>query len=336
MADSGYITASQTGISQRTTVYAERQMLKHAMPVMVLDKFGKPYRMPENKTRTVKFRRPIPFDPKTTPLVEGVTPDRSTFAYEDVAATLNQYGDWAEITDVIADTHEDPVLNDLAEMMGENIGRTIERLNWLTVRAGTSVYYANGSARSSVNTAISLSKQRAVTAFLKNQKAKKLRSILAPSTNYATRAIEASYVAVAHTNVENDIRNMTGFIPTAEYGQRRLICDEEIGAVDDCRYVVSPDLNEFADGGGVKAGMISTTGTYADVYPVVYFGADAWVHIALRGKRSITPHIEPPGRPQRGDELGQRGFVSWKTWHAALITNDLWMCRLEVAATDLA
>ncbi|MDO8534615.1 MAG: hypothetical protein Q7S17_07735 [Xanthobacteraceae bacterium] len=41
------------GISQRTTVYAERQMLKHAMPVMVLERFGLARPMPKNKSTTI-------------------------------------------------------------------------------------------------------------------------------------------------------------------------------------------------------------------------------------------------------------------------------------------
>lgn len=323
------------GVSPRTNVYAERQMLRHAKPVMVLEKLGLSKPMPKNKTDTIKFRRPRVFTAATTPLLEGVTPTETQFSYEDVSATLRQYGQVVVITDKIEDLHEDPVLNDAAVQAGENIGRTIEALNYGVVRAGTSVYYANGTGRTDVNTPISLAKQRAVLRSLKALKAQKITRSLSPSSDYGTRAVEASYVAVAHTDVESDIRNMPGFKTVSEYGTRSPISEQEIGSVEDVRYLLSPDLNPFLDAGGTAGTMVSTTGTSADVYPVIYFGQDAWGMVALRGQGAVSPTIIPVGQKTKDDPLGQRGYVGWKTWHAALILNQAWMSRLEVAVTEL-
>jgi N4-gp56 family major capsid protein len=323
------------GVSPRTNVYAERQMLRHAKPVMVLEKLGLTKPMPKNKTDTIKFRRPRVFTAATTPLVEGVTPTETQFSYEDVSATLRQYGQVVVVTDKIEDLHEDPVLNDASVQAGENIGRTIEALNYGIVRAGTSVYYANGTARTDVNTPITLTKQRAVLRSLKSLKAQTITRSLSPSSDYGTRAVEASFVAVAHTDVESDIRNLPGFKTVSEYGTRSPISEYEIGSVEDVRYILSPDLNPFLDGGGAKGTMVSTTGTSADVYPVIFFGQDAWGMVALRGQGAVSPTIIPVGQKTKDDPLGQRGYVGWKTWHAALILNQAWMSRLEVAVTSL-
>ena len=330
------ITAySDGGVSPRTNVYAERQMLRHAKPVMVLEKLGLTKPMPKNKTDTIKFRRPRVFAAATTPLIEGVTPTETQFSYEDVSATLRQYGQVVVITDKIEDLHEDPVLNDASVQAGENIGRTIEALNYGIIRAGTAVYYANGTARTDVNTPITLAKQRAVLRSLKALKAQKITRSLSPSSDYGTRAVEAAYVAVAHTDVESDIRNLPGFTTVAAYGTRSPISEYEIGSVEDVRYLLSPDLNPFLDAGGAKGTMVSTGGTSADVYPVVYFGQDAWGMVALRGQGAVSPTIIPVGQKTKDDPLGQRGYIGWKTWHAALILNQAWMARLEVAVTAL-
>lgn len=326
---------SDGGISPRTNVYAERQMLRHAKPVMVLEKLGLTKPMPKNKTDTIKFRRPRIFAAATTPLQEGVTPSETVFSYEDVSATLRQYGQVVVCTDKIEDLHEDPVLNDMSIQAGENIGRTIEALNWGVVRAGTAVYYANGTQRTDVNTPITLSKQRAVLRSLKALKAQKITRSLSPSSDYGTRAVEAAYVAVAHTDVESDIRNLPGFKTVAEYGTRTPISEQEIGSVEDVRYILSPDLDPFRDAGGAKGTMVSTSGTNADVYPVVYFGQDAWGMVALRGQGAVSPTIIPVGQKTKDDPLGQRGYVGWKTWHAALVLNQAWMARLETAITAL-
>jgi len=90
--------SGSTGISPRTNVYAERKLLKHAAPVCVLDKFGLLRPMPKNKSQQIKFRRPNTFTAATVPLVEGVTPSTTQFSYQDVTATLKQYGQVSEIT----------------------------------------------------------------------------------------------------------------------------------------------------------------------------------------------------------------------------------------------
>lgn len=328
-------TSTSPGISQRTTVYAERQMLKVAGPTLVLEKTGpliKP--MPKNKGLNIKFRRPVPFEASTVPLQEGVTPSATSFRYEDVSGALDQYGMVVQVTDVIMDTHEDPVLNDIVQQLGENIGRTQEALNYAVLRGGTNVYYQNGTARTDVNTPISLAKQRAVTRGLAAQKAMLITNVLDGSPNYATMPVEGGYIAVGHTDLSSDIRNMPGFIAVAQYGSRRPICPQEIGSVEDVRYLLSPDLSPFADGGGAKGSMVSTTGTSADVYPILFFAKEAWGLVPLRGQGSVEPSIVPPSKTI-ADPLAQRGAAGYIFWHLALILNEYWMARLETASTAL-
>lgn len=327
--------STDSGISQRTNVYAEREMLKHAAACIVLDKFGLTRRMPQNKSTTIKFRRPKVFTAATVPLTEGVTPNTTAFQYEDVTTTLKQYGMVVGITDVIEDTHEDPVLNDASRQAGENIGRTIEQLSYGVLRAGTSVFYGNGSTRAGVNTAITLNKQRAIVRSLKAQKAMKITNILSPSPNYETRAVEAAYIAVAHSDLEADVRGLAGFTPVAEYGSRQPIAPEEIGSVEDVRYVLSADLEPFENAGSATLnGMVATTAN-VDVYPVLFFGKEAYGTVALRGQGAVTPSIIPVGQRTKDDPLGQRGYIGWKTWFAAVRLNENWMARLEVGVTAL-
>ncbi len=324
------------GVSPRTNVYAERKMLMHAGPVMVLEKTGPLIRpMPANKTQTIRFRRPKVFTAATTPMQEGVTPTATQFSYEDVGATLQQYGMVVTITDQIEDTHEDPVLNDASQQCGENIGRTQEALNWGVLRAGTNVHYSNGTARNAVNTPISLAKLRAIARNLKAQKAMKVTAVLDGSVNFKTVPVEAAWIAVCHTDLEADIRDLPKFTPVAEYGSRRTISQHEIGTCEEFRFLTSPDLEPFSDAGGTAGSMVSTGGTSADVYPVLCFGKESWGLVPLRGQGSITPSIMRPNVSSKSDPLGQRGCVGWKMWHTSLILNQTWLARLECAATAL-
>ncbi|MCP4546653.1 MAG: N4-gp56 family major capsid protein [bacterium] len=328
-------TTTYGDINQRTAAWAAATALKHAEPVLVLQKFGQSKPMPKNKANTVKFRRPVPFGAATTPLVEGVTPSAQKMAYEDVTATLKQFGMPTEITDVVDDLAEDPVLKDAMVLSGEQAGLTTEMVLYGVLKAGTNVFYANGSARSSVNTVVTNNKLRAVVRALDAQKAHKITRVLGSSPNYDTAAIEAGYVAVCHTDCKSDIRNLTDFVPVAKYGNRKPICAEEFGSVEEIRFVTSPELDSWADAGGAKGTMLSTTGTSADVYPILFFGKEAFGCVPLKGSEAIKPMVLNPNVPRGGDPLGQRGYVSWKTYFTGVILNENWLARLEVAVTDL-
>ena len=330
-------TTTYSSLSQRTTAYAAKEMLAHAEPVLVLSKFGMTKPVPKNKAEVIKFRRPVPLALATTPLTEGTPPTSKAMSYEDVSVTLAQFGDVVEITDVVNDLAEDPVLKDAAMLCGEQAGETIESLMWGVIGGGTNVHYAGtATARTGVDSVITLNKQRAITRALKAERAKKVTSMVSSSVKYGTEAIDAAFIAFAHTDMEADIRNLAGFVPTEKYGSMKAL-PYEIGKVEDVRYILSPVLESIANAGGIAAtnGVVSTGGTAADVYPVIFVGKDAYGHVALKGAEAISPTIINPGQADKSDPLGQKGLVGWKTYHKSFIANQAWIARLEVAATDL-
>lgn len=327
-------TTTYGDISQRTAAWAATEMLSHAEPILVLSKFGQSKPLPTNKADTVKFRRPVPFPVVNAPLVEGVTPTARQMAYEDVTVQIKQWGDVVTITDYVDDLAEDPVLSDASMLCGEQAAETVELQTWGALRAGTNVFYANGASRGAVNSKISLSKQRAVTRSLKANRAKKVTSMVSGSPNYSTEPVDAAFIAFAHTDLESDIRDMEGFTPTERYGSMKAL-PYEIGKVEDVRYVLSPVLTKWEDAGGASSDMVSSGGSNADVYPVVYIGKESYGLIPLKGKNSMKPTVLNPSTPTKDDPLGQRGYVGWKTYFVAKILNETWTARLEVAASDL-
>ena len=322
-------------INQRTAAWAASEMLKHAEPILVLSKFGQPKPLPKNKADTVKFRRPVPFDIPTAALTEGVTPTAQQMQYEDVTVQIKQWGAFVEVTDQIKDLAEDPVLADASTLCGEQAAETVELQTWGAIRAGTNVFYANGDSRSDVNTIITLDKQRAVTRSLKANRAKKVTSMVGGSPKYSTEPVDAAFIAFAHTDLEADIRDLPGFVPTEKYGQMKSL-PHEIGKVEDVRYILSPVLDNFPDAGGSAGSMVSSSGSNADVYPVIYVAKESYGLIPLKGAGAITPKVLNPDTPRGGDPLGQRGSVGWKAYFVAKILNEAWIARLEVAATDLS
>lgn len=330
------MSVTTTGdISNRTAVYAVARMLYRATPYLVFEKFGQTYVLPNNMTKVAKFRRFEALDATPHTLTEGVTPTAKTLSVTDVEATVVQYGDLVTITDVVDNTNEDPVMKEATEVLGEQAAEMIENVRFGVLKAGTNVYYANGTSRSDVNTPLTRALQRKITRFLKGQKARMITKIVRSTPNYATQNVAPSFVAVCHPDCESDVRDMEGFIDVKDYGTVSA-WENEIGSCEGVRYVFSTIVVPWEDAGATKGGsgtdMLSTSGTNADVYPILYIARDAYGIVPLKGQTSLSPMVVNP-KPSDSDPLAQRGHISWKSMQTCVILNQAWMVRAEVAVT---
>lgn len=335
-------------ISYRTAGYMAKELLKRAQPLLIISRLGQPKPLPKNQTRTIKFRgyEHLPNQPKV--LMEGITPQASKPTFRDVEATIEQYGDYIHLTDVLADTHEDPLIAEFSAILGEQAAIMMERVVIGALMAGTNVHFSGSAGgviatnRAGVNEPITLQLQRRIVRGLKRQLAMPITSLVSASPNFSTFPIAPSYIAVCHTDCEADIREMPGFVPVEKYGQQKPL-EGEIGSVEGVRYCATTVLEPFiGEGAAPKAGteVESTDGACADVYPILYFGKNAFgtIPFARGGKNGMSP-IWPcvlnPNTPRGGDPLGQRGSIGWKSWNAAVILYDFWMARAEVAVSKL-
>lgn len=319
-------------ITPRTAAYAEKELLKRGIPYLILEKFGQAKPLPDHSTKVMKFRRYTALDNTPVTLGEGVTPNGKSLTVQDVTATLAQYGDRVQISDVILDTHEDPVLNESIDLLGEQAAQMIEIMRFGILKAGTNVMYANAvGGRTSVVAALSLTDQRRAVRALKRQNGRPITKIVRSTPAYGTENVAPGYIGLLHPDLEGDVRGMTNFTPAEKYGTISPY-ENELGKVESVRYLTSTIFTPWADGGGDKGSMLSTSGTKADVYPVLYLSANAYAIIALKGMFAITPMVVNP-KPSDSDPLAQRGHVAWKAMQTAAILNDMWMIRVEAAAT---
>lgn len=328
------------------------EILAHAIPVEVLGIAGEQKRMPANSGDTILFRRWLPFGAISTAgnpgnnwgvnatahiTSEGVTPTPDTLVPQDFTTTQAQYACLYALTDKVADMYEDDVVDAMKKQTGERMGLVRELARYGILKACTNQFYAGGTTRATVAGKVSLTFLRKITRSLKANHSKMITSILAPSANFGTRAVEAGYLVFLHTDCEADVRDLPKFTPTSEYGNRKVVHEMEIGSCENFRFVVSPELASFADAGAAvgATGLFSTTGTNIDVYPMIIAAEDAWSQVALRGVNSIDPTMIAPNSKDTSDPLGQRGYVGAKFYFTALITNNGWMAVGNVGVSNL-
>lgn len=327
-------------------------ILKHAVPKEVLGITGTQHDLTLNVSDTVIFRRWLPYGGATTNSTtinqwsvtatshqtqDGVTPTPDTIAPQDITVTVLEYSALYMYTNKVALLYEDDVPKAQMKQCGQRMGLVREMVRYGALKGCTNKFYSGGTSRATVDEAISLGNLRAVSRSLLANRAEVITEVLSASENYGTSPVEPTFLVFCHTDVENDVRNLPGFTKVVEYGSAKPVHACELGAVDNFRFIISPELGSVIDSGASvgSTGLKSTGASNIDVYPIIIVGEDAWGDVALRGQNSFRVTHIPASQKTKDDPHGQRGYVGAIFWSASFIQNDGWMAVLESGVTSL-
>jgi N4-gp56 family major capsid protein len=328
------------------------EILAHAEPKEVLGITGEQKDMAKNVGNNYVFRRFLPFGgtdnvwitgsnvagfagAHTT--VEGVTPSADTLTATDITVSLTQYACLYAVSDQTVDLYEDDIPAEMKKQTGQRIGLVREMVRYGVLKAATNAYYAGGTGRSTVDESISLNLIRKVTKSLQSNHAEMISKVIAAGPNFNTSPVEEGYLVFAHTDMAPAIRDLAGFTKVAEYAGMKRVHPLEIGACENFRFILSPELAPYTDSGATAAGTgLYTSSTKVDVYPMIVAAENAWGQVALKGKKSIDVTWIPPGTKDTNDPLGQKGYIGAKTYFACTMLNQGWAAVVECGTPDLA
>ena len=348
------------GQGQQFGTYEQRigkvkgRMLAHAKHREVLGiSMRSTVKFPKNSGKTMLLRRVVPWgatnadynsvnrpavDVQEHQLTEGVTPEADEISFQDVDVTLQQYACLYQYTDEVEKLYEDAIPTQMVQQAGERMGLLREMLYWGVLRAGSVRFYANGSSRSAVNLGISIKLLRRIERTLELNHADPVSSVLKPSMNEETKPVEEAYLVFVHTDCGADIRKLEGFTKAVEYGEMKKVHKRELGAVDNYRFVTSPELKPYVGVGGSADSGFGTkvTNSKADVYPIIVVGMNAWSDVQLSGDSIKSVQHIMVGESSKSDPLNQRGYIGCKYFAAPFIENDGWMAVAEIAVSSQA
>lgn len=338
------------------------QILKHAVPVEVLQKTGRQVQMPKNNSDTYVARRFLPFGATGTNantqnrffqdgtgdrgnvfvqqhlIQEGVTPNPDSITPQDITTVINQYGCLYGFSNKTYDLYEDDIPREMVKQIGERVSLVNEMIVYGVLRGCTNVFYGGtGTSIATVNAGLTLGLVRKIVKGLQANHAGMVNSMLKASPDFGTDAVAEGYTVYCHTDLEPDIRDLPNFTPTEKYASGKPM-PNEVGKVERFRFITSPDLPSIQDAGasGLTATYSSTSGTNLDVYPFIVAGADAWSQLAVRGLDALDPTFIAPGEKSKSDPLGQRGYAGTSWWKAATVENAGWMAVGFVASRVLS
>lgn len=275
-------------------------------------------------SNVIKFRRYGNLSAASSALTEGVSPSGSNVNVTDLQATVAQYGDFILVSDVLTYQSKDKVLMEFAEILGDQAADTLDQLTRDVLAAGTSVAYSGtgNTARADVaaGDVIDLENIQDAVLTLANNKARKLTEMLNPKDAYDTKPLNACYVGIVSPHTAKVMKNITGFTRVENYSQSMAIMPNEIGALDEVRFIQTPNAKIFA---GAGTGGI-------DVHATIILAANAYGVSRVTGE-TMRNIVKPLGSAGSADPLDQRATTGWKATFVAKILNDDFMTRIESA-----
>ncbi|MBR5447603.1 MAG: N4-gp56 family major capsid protein [Clostridia bacterium] len=309
--------SQNNGLSAEMKTFYDKTLIELAGPALVYDQFAQKRPIPKGGGKTIEFRKFNALPKAMTPITEGVTPSASKLSVVPVTATVDQYGDYVELTDMIELTSVDPIVVEATKQLADQAGRTIDTVVRNQIIGGTNVYYCpiinSDGTVTDITSRKSVTKDSRLTVRDVFRAAALLKAMNAPT-------IDGSYVAVIHPYVAFDLmQDAKGqWIDIQKYADPTAILKGEIGTLGGVRFIQSTEAKIYTGDEGGKDGC--------SVFCTLFIGANAYGTTDIAGG-GIEHIVKQKG--YGNDPLNQRSSVGWKATKVATRLVEEYMLRVE-------
>ena len=310
-------------LSPEMKTYYSDYLIDLVEPMLVHDQFGQKKPIPANGGKTIEFRKYDSLPKATTPLTEGVTPNGQKMNVTTVTATVGQYGDYIEMSDVLLLTAIDNNLVEATKLIASQAGRTLDTVTrnaLIAPNGGAAVFYPNGKTTtaslvggaSSGNDYISVDLVRNVVRALKKSNTAKLNGY---------------YWGIIHPDIEFDLMSDPAWVYPHQYKDTKNLYENELGEIAGVRFVESTEAKIIKN-----AAKDNTTASARDVYITLIGGANAYGVTEVTGG-GLKHIVKPLGSAGSADPLDQRATVGWKALKVAEVLVEQYMWQVITTST---
>ena len=259
--------------------FYDTELLENARVELRYAQFGKKQNLPKNHKGQVEWRKWNTFA-RASKLTEAVIPTGQDFGVTNLIGSVDQYGTYTSISDVLELQSFDDVILGATEEMGASAAETQETLTRNALLTGTNVLYCDnimpdGTFVSTPTTPATMGAGGGtggadgwsrLTPEMVNKAVTILKKNRAPKIN-------GKYYAVIHPSVAHDLRESDGWIEAHKYAAPEQLFNGEIGELHGCRFIENVDAP-------VLKGTINTVSynnkSSGATYATYFFGKDAF------------------------------------------------------------
>lgn len=303
-------TTTQTGdgqdLSKEMKTFYDRALIRCAEPALIHDQFGQKRPIPKGAGKKIEFRKFSSLPKALTALTEGVTPEGSKYSVSAIEATVNQYGAYIAISDMLMLTAFDNQMAEIIKILGSQAGRTSDTITREEIVKGTNAQYANGKASRT-----NIAKGDNLTVVEIKKAVRTLKAANAPKIN-------GYYVALVHPDAVYDLWNDDEWVEASKYAGSEQVFKGEIGKMYGVRFVESTEAK-------IWSGTVP-------VYATLVLGENAYGVTSINGG-GIETIVKQLGSGGVSDPLNQKATVGWKLNKTAAILSQEFMVRIEHTAS---
>jgi N4-gp56 family major capsid protein len=299
-----------TGLTQEMSIYYEKTFLARAEYEYIFSQGAQMRTQPANSGKTVNFTRHTPLATATAALTEGVNPSEVNLTATTVAATLAEYGTTVKISKFLSQTSIDDNNKEKIEVVGQNMGETLDELTRNELFTGATVQFAGAKAALtdlSASNTLTVAEIRKAVRTLKVNKARRYQEN------------GKSWILKGGPFTTYDLTTDSTFLSADIYsnGAEKLYRGE-LGTILGARVIESP--NQKSE---------SSTVT---VYSNFIHGSDAFGTINLEGDKPQM-YIIPNTKIDSGNPAGRFSLVSWAANTTNKTLNSSWLINIKTGVT---
>lgn len=306
------MTTDTGTLSAEMKTYYDNWLIDNAEPNLVHDQLGQKRPIPKNGGKKIEFRRYKALAKAMTAITEGVTPAGNSLTVTTKEATVKQYGDFIQMSDVLMLTAIDNNLVEAVKLLGHQAGRTLDTVTREVVNAGTNVLYAPKSDGTAVTQRTDLDATCMVTVPLVMKAAATLKG------QNATPIRDNCYAAIIHPFVAYDLMQDEKWEEWSKYTNPKHMYNGELGKVGGVIFLESTEAKIWEDAASTSLSVFSTLVVGENAYGVT--------EVTGGGLQTIVKQLGSGGS---SDPLDQRATAGWKALKTACILADEYMVRIE-------
>jgi N4-gp56 family major capsid protein len=259
------------------------------------------------------------------------------FKRKELTGSLEKFGFFDEYTQESMDFDSD-------EMLEEHINREMLRgANELTEDAlqvdllnSAGIVKYCGTATSNITSGetslVTYTDLMRLGIDLDNNRTPKKTTVITGTRLVDTKTIPAARVAFIGSELKptlkamKDLHNNPAFIEVQKYAAGGTVLNGEIGAIDEFRFVVVPEMMKWAGAGADASASVTSyeTNQRYDVFPILVVGDESFTTIGFQTdgktvKFKITHKKPGVETADRTDPYGETGFMSIKWYYGFMV-----------------
>lgn len=269
------ITSTTTASDQEKLV--QMKLLERAQYKCVMKAVCDKNSMRHGSGKTAYMYRYKRFMIAETALTEGSVPTEiNTMELQEVTVTMEQFGDFVTLSDVVGLTTLHPVFNIAAELLADEAARLMDLEIQKVMLAGTNRSYGDLSvtARSSVTSSMKITTTGAIETLVA-----RMHRAGTPSFNHSSFGTKetgasgetidgGSYLAICGPEVLADLRQDSTFIDVSKFANAKAIFDGVVGKWKGIQWVMTNFIPCYQMLGSTTTG-VTTANAFGTGTPVV-------------------------------------------------------------------